>query len=44
MEFLWSAAFLTTAGTVLVYFEKKRNKRKIETKRKQTKHEKISYR
>ena len=43
MEFLWSATFLTTAGTLLAHFlslfQKKRKKGKIETKQKQTKHE-----
>ena len=43
MEFLWSTTFLTTAGTLLAHFlslfQKKRKKRKIETKQKQTNHE-----
>ena len=49
MEFLRSAAFLTTAGTLLAHFlslfrKKKRKKRKIETKQEQTKHDIIIYR
>ena len=47
MEFVWSATFLTTAGTLLAdflsLFQKKRKKRKIETKQKQTNHEIIIF-